>query len=230
MVAPLLWELRFLIAAGAAVSFLLLRGDSGEVCFSGRFVSFGLLLWVGLSSFSAIGGRWIVPAVSFGSGVPVATTADFVPVVSSLVDGGGRRGWGMLFVSVVGLASSGLVSFYFRVSGSVAGCGASFRSPVSVMMDLLGVFLFLRWQKEEDGRHKNEGVSPLRLQECWLPISGLLFSSLLLGVCVRTPSVCVCGLLYEASYRSEVENLDYTRLLFQHVYNLKRRIGLKLRI
>jgi len=131
MVAPLLWELCFLIAAGAAVSFLLLRGDSGEVCFSGHFVSFGLLLWVGLSSFSAIGGRWIVPAVSFGSGVPVATTVDFVPVVSSLVDGGGRRGWGMLFVSAVGLASSGgLVSFYFRVSGSVAGCGASFRSPV----------------------------------------------------------------------------------------------------
>jgi len=143
MVAPLLWELRFLIAAGAAVSFLLLRGDSGEVCFSGRFVSFGLLLWVGLSSFSAIGGRWIVPAVSFGSGVPVATTADFVPVVSSLVDGGGRRGWGMLFVSAVGLASSGgLVSFYFRVSGSVAGCGGSFPSPVSMMADLLGVLFF----------------------------------------------------------------------------------------
>ena len=125
---------------------LLLRGASGEVCFSGRFVRFGLLLWVGFSSFSAIGGRWIVPAVSFGSGVPVATTADFVPVVSSLVDGGGRRGWGMLFVSAVGLASSGgLVSFYFRVSGSVAGCGGSFPSPVSMMADLLGVFLFLRW-------------------------------------------------------------------------------------
>ncbi|KAG2592763.1 hypothetical protein PVAP13_5NG577780 [Panicum virgatum] len=104
------------------------------------------------------------PCLSFGSGVPVATTTDFVPVVSSLVDGGGRRGWGMLFVSVVGLASSGgLVSFYFRVSGSVAGCGASFRSPVSVMADMLGVFFFLRWQKEEDGRHKKEGVSPLRL-------------------------------------------------------------------
>jgi len=127
----------------------------------------------------------------------------------------------MLFVSVVGLASSGLVSFYFRVSGSVAGCGASFWSPVSVMMDLLGVFLFLRWQKEEDGRHKKKGVSPLPLQECWLPISGLLFSSLLLGVCVLTLSVCVCGFLYdEALYRSEVENLDYTRLLFQCVCNL----------
>ena len=93
MVAPLLWELRFLIAAGAAVSLLLLRGDSGEVCFSGRFVSFGLLLWVGLSSFSAIGGRWIVPAVGFVSGLPAATTVEFVPVVSLLVDDGGRRGW-----------------------------------------------------------------------------------------------------------------------------------------
>ena len=72
----------------------------------------------------------------------------------------------MLFVSVVGLASSGgLVSFYFRVGGSVAGCGASFRSPVSVMADLLGVFLFLRWQKEEDRRHKKEEVSPLRLAD-----------------------------------------------------------------
>ena len=28
------------------------------------------------------------------------------------------------------------------------------------------VFLFLWWQKEEDGRHKKEEVSPLRLQEC----------------------------------------------------------------
>ncbi|KAG2629246.1 hypothetical protein PVAP13_3KG437101 [Panicum virgatum] len=226
MVAPLLWELRFLIAAGAAVSLLLLRGDTGEVCFSGRFVSFGLLLWVGLSSFSAIGGRWIVPAVSFDSGLPVATTVDFVPVVSLLVDGGGRRGWGMLFVSAVGLASSGgLVSFYFRVGGSVAGCGASFRSPVSVMADLLGVFLFLRWQKEEDERHKKEGVSPLRLQECWPPFSRLLFSSFLRGVCLCTPSICLCGLLFEASYRSEVENLDYTRLLedqvvFQRACNL----------
>jgi len=37
------------------------------------------------------------------------------------------------------------VSFYFRVGGFVASCGASFRSPVSVMADLLGVFLFLWW-------------------------------------------------------------------------------------
>ncbi|KAG2634636.1 hypothetical protein PVAP13_2NG173506 [Panicum virgatum] len=70
------------------------------------------------------------------------------------------------------------------------------------------VFLFLRWQKEEDGRHKKEKVSPLRLQECWLSFVGLLFPSLL-----------------SASYRSGVENLDYTRLLddqvvFQRACNL----------
>ncbi|KAG2637098.1 hypothetical protein PVAP13_2NG499800 [Panicum virgatum] len=93
------------------------------------------------------------------------------------------------------------------------------------MVDFFGVFLFLRWQKKEDGRHKKEGVSPLRLQECWPPFSGFLFSSLLLGVCMCTPSVCLCGLLYEASYRSGVENLDYSRLLddqvvFQRVCNL----------
>ncbi|KAG2585283.1 hypothetical protein PVAP13_6KG265624, partial [Panicum virgatum] len=74
------------------------------------------------------------------------------------------------------------------------------------------VFLFLRWQKEEDGRHKKE-VSPLRLQECWPPFVGLLFSSLLPGVCLCALSVCLCSLLYEASYRSGVEFLDYTRLL-----------------
>jgi len=117
------------------------------------------------------------------------------------------------------------VSFYFRVGGYVASCGASFRSPLSVMADLLGVFLFLWWQKQEDGRHKKEGVSPLRVLECWPPFSELLFSSLLLGVCLCMPSVCLCGLLYEASYRSGVENLDYTRLLdnqvvFQRACNL----------
>jgi len=81
----------------------------------------------------------------------------------------------------------------------------------------IGVFLFLRWQKEEDGRHKKEGVSPLRLQECWPPFSGLLFSSLLPGVCLYTPSVCLCGLLYKTSYMSGVENLDYTRPLDDQV-------------
>ena len=87
----------------------------------------------------------------------------------------------------------------------------------------IGLF-FLRWQKE-DGRHKKEEVSPLRLQECWPPFVGLLFSSLLPSVCMCTPSVCLCSLLYEASYRSGVENLDYTRLLddqvvFQRACNL----------
>ncbi|KAG2564701.1 hypothetical protein PVAP13_7NG085700 [Panicum virgatum] len=85
------------------------------------------------------------------------------------------------------------------------------------------VFLFLQWQKEEDGRHKKEEVSPLRLQECWPPFVGLLFSSLLPGVCLCTPSVCLCSLLYEASYRSGVENLDYTRLLDDQIeINLER--------
>ncbi|KAG2585277.1 hypothetical protein PVAP13_6KG209012 [Panicum virgatum] len=79
------------------------------------------------------------------------------------------------------------------------------------------VFLFLRWQKEEDGRHKKEEVSPLRLQECWPPFVGLLFSSLLPSVCLYTLSVCLCSLLYEASYRSGVEFLDYTRLLDDQV-------------
>ena len=79
------------------------------------------------------------------------------------------------------------------------------------------VFLFLRWQKEEDGRHKKEEVSPIRLQECWPPFVGLLFSSLLTGVCLCTPSVCLCSLLYEVSYRSGVEFLDYTRLLDDQV-------------
>ena len=66
----------------------------------------------------------------------------------------------MLFVSVVGLASSGgLVSFYFRVSGSVAGCGASFRSPVSVMADLLGVFLFLVAERRRRKTHERRSFS-----------------------------------------------------------------------
>ncbi|KAG2537012.1 hypothetical protein PVAP13_9NG247773 [Panicum virgatum] len=36
-----------------------------------------------------------------------------------------------------------------------------------------------------------------------------------LGFCSRVclPGVCLCSLLYEATYRSEVENLDYTSLL-----------------
>ena len=89
------------------------------------------------------------------------------------------------------------------------------------------VFFFFggRKKKTEDGRHKKEEVFPLRLQECWPPFVGFLFSSLLPGVCLCTLSVCLCSLLYEASYRSGVEFLDYTRLLddqvvFQRACNL----------
>jgi len=124
-------------------------------------------------------------------------------------------------------SGSSFCGIHFPAASRCARSGGSL--PAIVFLDggggqLLGVFLFLRWQKEENGRHK-KGVSLLHLQECWPPFSGLLFSSLLLGVCLCTPSVCMCGLLYEASYRFEVENLDYTRLLddqivFQRACNL----------
>ena len=58
------------------------------------------------------------------------------------------------------------------------------------------VFLIIWWQKEE--------VSPLRLQECWPSFIGHMFSGLL-------PSVCLCGHLYESSYRFEVGILGYTK-------------------
>ena len=67
------------------------------------------------------------------------------------------------------------------------------------------VFLILRWQKEE-GRHKKEEVSLLRLQECWPSFVGHLFSGHRL-----LPSICLCGHLYKSSYRFGVENLGYTR-------------------
>ena len=51
------------------------------------------------------------------------------------------------------------VSFYFRVGGSVAGCGASFRSPVSVMADLLGVFLFLVAERRRRKTHERRSFS-----------------------------------------------------------------------
>jgi len=92
--------------------------------------------------------------------------------------------------------------------GLLSGVAAS-----DLFLRWIGVFLFLRWQKEEDGRHKKDRVSPLYLQECWPPFSGLLFSSLLPDVCLCTLSVCLCSLLYKVSYSSGVENLDYTRLL-----------------
>ena len=79
------------------------------------------------------------------------------------------------------------------------------------------VLLFLQWQKEEFGRHEKEEVSPLRLQECWPPFVGLLFSNLLPSICLCTLSVCLCSLLYEESYRSVVENLDYTKILDDQV-------------
>ena len=67
------------------------------------------------------------------------------------------------------------------------------------------VFLILQWQKEEEEeRHKKEEVSPLRLQECWPSFIGHMFSGLL-------PSVCLCGHLYESSYRFEVGILGYTK-------------------
>ena len=138
------------------------------------------LLFLLLAAAVAAAAEWnpFAPLLFFGGGVAVA-----------IATGGEGLSFGFLLL-VLGLEMRcSPVSFYFRVGGSVASCGASFRSPVSVMADLFGVFLFLRWQKEEDGRHKKEGVSPLRLQECWPPFSGLLFSSLLLGVCLCTPSV-----------------------------------------
>jgi hypothetical protein len=66
------------------------------------------------------------------------------------------------------------------------------------------IFLILRWQKEEQGRHKKEEVSPLRLQE---------FSCLL-------PSVCLCNHLYKSSYRFGVEILGYTK----RGYNLDNQV------
>ena len=71
------------------------------------------------------------------------------------------------------------------------------------------VLLILRWHKEEERRHKKEEVSPLHLQECWSSFVGHTFSGFLL-------SVCLCGHLYESSYRFGVKILGYTK----HGYNL----------
>jgi hypothetical protein len=51
------------------------------------------------------------------------------------------------------------------------------------------VFLTLRWQKEEEGRHWKEEVPQFRLQERWPSFVGHLFLGLL-------PSVCLYGHLY----------------------------------
>ena len=58
--------------------------------------------------------------------------------------------------------------------------------------------------EEKRTRYKKEEVSPLRLQECWSPFVGHMFLGLL-------PSVCLCGHLYESSYRFRVEILGYTK-------------------
>jgi hypothetical protein len=65
------------------------------------------------------------------------------------------------------------------------------------------VFLILRWQKEE-GRHKKEKVSQLRLQECWPSFIGLLFSGLLLSVCLYVHP-------YETSHRFGFEIWSYSQ-------------------
>ena len=88
-----------------------------------------------------------------------------------------------------------LLRFIVVRSGHNEGLGRiSFRS----------VFLILRWQKEEERSQKKEKVSQLRLQECWSSFVGHLLSGLL-------PSVCLCGHLYESSYRFGVEILGYTK-------------------
>ena len=67
------------------------------------------------------------------------------------------------------------------------------------------VFLILRWQKEEEGRHQKEEVSQLRLHECWSLYVGHLFSG-------RLPSVCLYGHLYcKASYRFSFEIWSYSQ-------------------
>jgi hypothetical protein len=77
---------------------------------------------------------------------------------------------------------------------------------------LRSVFLILRWQKEEQGRHQNEEVSKLRLHEYeyWPSLVGHMFSSLL-------TSVCLCDHpYYKASYMFGFEIWSYS----QRGYNL----------
>ncbi|KAF8674848.1 hypothetical protein HU200_047979 [Digitaria exilis] len=66
------------------------------------------------------------------------------------------------------------------------------------------VFLVLRWQKEEKGRHKKEEeVYPqLCLQECWPPSFGHAFSACLL-------SVFLCAHPYDSLYRFRVQSWNY---------------------
>ena len=44
-----------------------------------------------------------------------------------------------------------------------------------VKISLRSAFHILRWQKEEEERHKKEEVSQLRLLECWPSFVGHLF-------------------------------------------------------
>ena len=55
------------------------------------------------------------------------------------------------------------------------------------------VFLILRWQKEEEGRHQQEEKDPqFHLQERWSSVGHLLSGLPLLLV----PSICLCGHLH----------------------------------
>ena len=88
------------------------------------------LLFLLLAAAVAAAAEWnpFAPLLFFGGVVAVAVATD--------VEG---LSFGFLLLLVLGLEMRcSPVSFYFRVGGSVAGCGASFRSPVSVMADLLG--------------------------------------------------------------------------------------------
>ena len=103
----------------------------------------------GRAAGGAGGGGFVVPAEGFASGLSAwSATAD--------LSSGSLMSSSTAADCISGEMRCFPVSFYFRVGGSVTSCGASFRSPVSVMADLFGVFLFLRWQKKEDGRQKKE--------------------------------------------------------------------------
>ena len=73
-----------------------------------------------------------------------------------------------------------------------------------VKISLRSAFHILRWQKEEEERHKKEEVSQLRLVECWPSFVGHLFSG-------HLPNVYQYGHLYEASYWFEFEIWSYSQ-------------------
>ena len=92
----------------------------------------------------------------------------------------------------------------FFPGGDIKACYKFLRSPLHFVVVRFGhdeglgriifrsVFLNLLWQKEEEGRYKKEEVSQLRLQGCWPPFVGHMFSGLL-------PIVCMYGHPCEAS-------------------------------